>query len=258
MTGDILTLANVAVCRQRKLLLSGINMRMLQNEFIGVIGPNGAGKTTLLNVIAGFEKFSGEMNIFGRKETWRRSRWTRLRIGYVPQLFPVDPAFPILALQAVMTGALGRVGLFRRPGRKEHEEAMRLLELMRVAHLAARPLGQLSGGERQKISLARAILQKPDLLLLDEPIANLDIAVQKEVLNLIDEISEREALTILFVTHDFNMLPSRMRRAVMLKSGQKVFDGDIQDALTGDTLSRLFQYPLETFERNGKRFVSYG
>ncbi len=258
MTQNILTLDNVTVRRHQTLLLRGIDLGVSANEFVGVIGPNGAGKTTLLNVIAGFEKFTGELGLFGRRETWKRARRTRLRIGYVPQLFPIDPGFPILALQAVMTGAAGRVGLFRTPGKKEEEEALRLMDLMRLAHLARRPLGQLSGGERQKVSLARAILQKPDLLLLDEPNANLDIAVQKEVLNLIDEISAREALTILFVTHDFNMLPSRMRRAVMLKGGEKVFDGDINKALTGDTLSRLFQYPLETFERNGRRFVSYG
>ena len=135
---------------------------------------------------------------------------------------------------------------------------MRLMDMMRIAHLADRPLGQLSGGERQKVSLARAILQKPDILLMDEPTANLDIAIQKEFLTLIDEIHKRETMTILFVTHDFNMLPSAMRRAVMLNHGKKMFDGDIHTALTSDTLSRLFQYPLETFERNGRRFVSYG
>jgi ABC-type cobalamin/Fe3+-siderophores transport system ATPase subunit len=157
-----------------------------------------------------------------------------------------------------MTGAIGRLGLFRSPGWREREKAMRLMEMMRVAHLADRPLGQLSGGERQKVSLARAILQQPDILLMDEPTANLDIAVQKEVLDLIDEIHKQEALTLLLVTHDFNMLPAGMRRALLLNRGKKVFDGDINTALSGETLSRLFQYPLETFERNGRRFVSYG
>jgi ABC-type cobalamin/Fe3+-siderophores transport system ATPase subunit len=129
---------------------------------------------------------------------------------------------------------------------------------MRVAHLAGRPLGQLSGGERQKVSLARAILQQPDILLMDEPTANLDVAVQKEVLNLINEIHERENLTLLFVTHDFNMLPEAMKRAILISNGKTVFSGDIRTALSGHMLSRLFQYPLETFERNGRRFVSYG
>ncbi|MBA4390358.1 MAG: ABC transporter ATP-binding protein [Syntrophus sp. (in: bacteria)] len=257
MNKHIIELNGINVRKTKELLLDNINLSVSPNEFVGIIGPNGAGKTTLLNVVAGFERFEGALSLFGHRESWRRSRETRLRIGYVPQLFQIDPAFPILASEAVMTGAIGRLGLFRSPGRQEREKTMQLMELMRVAHLADRPLGQLSGGERQKVSLARAILQQPDILLMDEPTANLDIAVQKEVLNLINEIHKRENLTILFVTHDFNMLPAAMRRTVLLNHGKKVFDGDIDTALSGETLSKLFQYPLETFERNGRRFVSY-
>lgn len=255
---NIIELNEITVRKAKTLLLDGVSLSVSPNEFIGIIGPNGAGKTTLLNVIAGFERFEGTLRLFGQDETCMRSRETRLRVGYVPQHFQIDPAFPIFALEAVMTGAIGRIGLFRSPGREEKEKAIRLMEMMRVAHLADRPLGQLSGGERQKVSLARAILQQPEILLMDEPTANLDIAVQKEVLNLIDEIHKREALTLLFVTHDFNMLPAAIRRAVLLNRGRKVFDGDINTALSGDTLSRLFRYPLETFDRNGRRFVSYG
>jgi len=156
-----------------------------------------------------------------------------------------------------MTGAIGRLGLFRSPGRQERERTMQLLEMMRLAHLAKRPFGKLSGGERQKVSLARAIIQEPDILLLDEPTANLDIAVQKEVLDLVGEIHRRENLTCLFVTHDFNMLPAAMRRAVLLDRGRMVFDGGTDKAMSGEMLSRLFRFRLETFERSGKRFVSY-
>jgi len=257
MNEHIIELNEITVRKGKGLLLDRISLSVSRNEFVGIIGPNGAGKTTLLNVIAGFERFEGTLSLFGNRESWTRSRETRLRVGYVPQLFQIDPAFPILAAEAVMTGAIGRLGLFRSPGRQEREKTMRLMEMMRVAHLADRPLGQLSGGERQKVSLARAILQQPDILLMDEPTANLDIAVQKEVLNLINEIHKQETLTLLFVTHDFTMLPAAMRRAVLLNHGKTVFDGDIDTALSGETLSRLFQYPLETFERNGRRFVSY-
>jgi ABC-type Mn2+/Zn2+ transport system ATPase subunit len=258
MNKNIIELNGITVRKAKGVLLDGISLSVSRNEFVGVIGPNGAGKTTLLNVIAGFERFEGTLSLFGQRETWTRSRGTRLRVGYVPQLFQIDPAFPIFALEAVMTGAIGRLGLFHSPGKREREKAMQLMEMMRVDHLADRPLGHLSGGERQKVSLARAILQEPDILLMDEPTANLDIAVQKEVLDLVDETHKRETLTLLFVTHDFNMLPAGMRRAVLLNHGKTVFDGDIGIALSGETLSRLFQYPLETFERNGRRFVSYG
>jgi ABC-type Mn2+/Zn2+ transport system ATPase subunit len=257
MNKHVIELEGITVRKAGSLLLDSISLSVSQNEFIGVIGPNGAGKTTLLNVIAGFDRFEGTLSLFGRRESWKRSRETRLRIGYIPQLFQIDPAFPILVSEAVMTGSIGRLGLFHSPGRQERKKTMRLMEMMRMAHLADKPLGQLSGGERQKVSLARAILQQPDILLMDEPTANLDIAVQKEVLNLISEIQKQENLTLLFVTHDFNMLPAAMHRAILLNHGRTVFIGDINTAMSSEKLSNLFQYPLETFERNGKRFVSY-
>lgn len=258
MNDTIIELRGVTVRKAKGLLLDRINLRVSRNEFVGIIGPNGAGKTTLLNVIAGMEKFEGNLSLFGQRENWKRPRKTRLRIGYVPQLFPVDPAFPILAAEAVMTGAIGRLGILRKPGQKERERTVHLMKMMQIDHLAERPLGQLSGGERQKVSLARAIIQEPDILLLDEPTASLDIAVQKEVLELIHEVQERESLTLLYVTHDFNMMFRRMRRVVLLKGGKKYFDGDIDLALSGGSLSGLFDYPLATFECDGRRFVSYG
>ena len=258
MDRPVIELNGVSVKKSNCTLLDDISLRVSRKEFVGIIGPNGAGKTSLLNVIAGFERFSGILRIFDRIENWNRSRDTRTRIGYVPQSFEIDPAFPILAVEAVLAGVYGRIGLFRSPGESDRKRAMELMEMMRVAHLARRPLGHLSGGERQKISLARAIIQRPEILLLDEPTSNLDIAVQTEVLNLIADIYVREGMAILFVTHDFNLLPKCMARAVFMNHGAVVFDGGIDDALNGPMLSRLFEYPLETFERNGRRFVSFG
>jgi ABC-type Mn2+/Zn2+ transport system ATPase subunit len=254
----VIELDRVSVCKSNRALLDRITLHVSRNEFIGVIGPNGAGKTSLLNVIAGFEEFDGELRLFGCRESWTRSRNTRMRIGCVPQSFEIDPAFPILAIEAVLTGVCGRMGLFRSPGKSERNKAIELMEMMRVAHLANSPVGHLSGGERQKILLARALIQQPEILLLDEPTANLDIAVQREVLTLIGEIYRRESLAVLLVTHDFNMIPDAMQRALLLNHGKVIFDGAVGAALTGTSLSRLFEYPLETFERNGRRFVSFG
>jgi len=258
MNTPAIELNQVTVRKSDCVLLDGVDLRVPQNEFVGIIGPNGAGKSTLLNLIAGFERFEGNLRLFDQDETWIRSRQSRVRIGYVPQLFEIDPGFPILAIEAVLTGVYGRTGLFRHPGEQDRERAMELMEMMRVGHLARHPLGHLSGGERQKISLARAIIQRPAILLLDEPTSNLDIAVQMEVLNLIAELYERESMTVLFVTHDFNLLPKCMRRAVFMNHGTIVYDGGIETALTSRMLSRLFEYPLEIFERNGRRFVSLG
>jgi ABC-type Mn2+/Zn2+ transport system ATPase subunit len=257
VTEPVVELAGITVRKGWTLLLDGIGFSLSRGEFVGIIGPNGAGKTTLLNVIAGFERFEGMLRLFGRCGSWKRSRETRLRIGYVPQLLQIDPAFPILALEVVMTGIIGRLGPFRSPGRAEREKALRIMDMMRVAHLADRPVGHLSGGERQKVSLARAILQEPDILLMDEPTANLDIAIQKEVLILIQQIHQRKDMTFLYVTHDFTMLPAAMSRAILLSQGKMVFDGDIRAAISGKTLSGLFRYPIDIFERNGRRYVSY-
>jgi len=94
----VIELDGVSVKKSNCVLLDRINLRVTRNEFVGIIGPNGAGKTTLLNIIAGFEKFDGNLHLFGRAETWIRSRQTRMRIGYIPQSFEIDPAFPILAI----------------------------------------------------------------------------------------------------------------------------------------------------------------
>ncbi|MDR1726836.1 MAG: metal ABC transporter ATP-binding protein [Acidobacteriota bacterium] len=255
---DVVELDGVSVRKPGCVLLDNVSLAFRRHEFVGLVGPNGAGKTTLLNVVAGFEKFSGALRLFGGDTGWRRSRAQRMRVGYIPQSFEIDPAFPIRALEAVLTGAYGRTGLFRSPGASERRRALDLMEMLRVRHLAERPLGHLSGGERQKVSLARALMQRPEILLLDEPTSNLDVAVQMEVLNLICDLYEKERLTVVFVTHDFNLLPRCMERTVLLNRGAVAFDGATSQALAGDMLSRLFEYPLETFERNGRRFVSLG
>jgi len=251
-------LRDVSVRKRGVPLLQGISFTVGRGEFLGVLGPNGAGKSTLLRVLVGFERCQGEVSLFGIRQAGRRPRALRLRIGYIPQTLEIDPAFPIRALEAVMTGCYGRVGAFRRPGGEERRRALRLMELVRVAHLADRPVGQLSGGERQKVSLARVLMQQPELLLLDEPTASLDVAVQKEVLDLIAAIHRELGLAVVLVTHDLGLLPRAMERILLLKDGRLVYDGPTAGAVTGERLSGLYDYAIETFEQNGRRYISYG
>jgi manganese/iron transport system ATP-binding protein len=258
MAQPVIEMKGVGLVRGRRRILAGVTMSVSRGEFAGVLGPNGAGKTSLLNVIAGFAPHGGEMKLFGRPAAADRPRGDRLRIGIVPQIFDIDPAFPIRAHEAVMTGCYGRLGLFRKPGRAERDRALELMRIMLVAGLAEKPLGQLSGGERQKVSLARALFQQPEILLMDEPAAGLDIAVQKEFLDLIQSIHARTGITIIMVTHDFNMLPAAMERVIFMRDGRVVFDGAAESAMTGAALSSLFKHPIRTIEHEGARFISHG
>jgi ABC-type Mn2+/Zn2+ transport system ATPase subunit len=258
MSEIAIELKKVSLTKGKRRILDDVSLMVSGGEFFGILGPNGAGKTSLLNVIAGFEPFSGELRVFGTVMGKNRNRESRLRIGYVPQIFDIDPSFPIRAIEAVMTGGYGRLGLFRKPDRKEREQALEIMRNMRVENLAWKPLGHLSGGERQKVSLARALYQEPEILLLDEPTSGLDIAIQKEFLDLICGIHANKKITVVIVTHDFNMLPERMARAVLIRAGKVIFDGGTESALTEKALTDLFNYPVKTIERGGKRFISYG
>ncbi len=257
MSGAVIEFKNITVRKTRRTVLENINLSIFPNEFVGIIGPNGAGKTTLLDVIAGFERFEGTLRLFGRPELCRGGRETRLNIGYIPQITHVDPAFPIRVSEVVMTGLTGRLGLLRPPGRKDKEKLSRLMELMRMTHLADRPFGQLSGGERQKVLLTRALLGRPQVLLMDEPTVSLDIAARKEILRFIGEIRDKSNVTILFVTHDLGILSASMRRAVLMNHGRIVFDGDVETAMSERVLGTVFDYSLKAVHLDGKRFISY-
>ncbi|HOV90901.1 MAG TPA: metal ABC transporter ATP-binding protein [Syntrophorhabdaceae bacterium] len=257
MNRFVIEMEGITLHKAKNILLDHINLCFSEGEFAGIIGPNGAGKTTLLNVIAGFERFTGRLSLFGQDQTWHRDRNITIRIGYVPQVLEIDRSFPILAYEVVLTGCLGRTGLFRLPEKKEKERSEEVMEMLRIKDMAKKPFGRLSGGEQQKVILARAIIQEPHILLLDEPASNLDMAVQKEFMDLISDIHKKKGMTILLVTHDFNLLPASLRRGILINKGKIVFDGDIRTATSGEVLSALFKYNLETFERNGKRFVSY-
>lgn len=253
---NIIEFKDITVKKANTLILNRINLSIRYNEFVGIIGPNGAGKSTLLNVVAGLERFDGTLMLFGEDQLWRQKSKKRLKIGYVPQLFEIDRGFPINVLETIMTGAIGQMGLFHFSNKAYLSKAYDIMETLRIKHLEKKPIGTLSGGERQKVLLARTLMQKPEILLLDEPTANLDIAVQKEFFDLISDIHKKERCTVLFVTHDFNLLPQTMERIVLLKHGKIIFDGQASYALTGERLASIFETSLETFQKNEERSVS--
>ena len=235
---------NVSVTYYEHLALHDVSLDIHRGDFLGIIGPNGAGKTTLLTVINGLGRLhSGTVRILD--EPARGASLTRLRqrIGYVPQHLNIDPAAPITCYEAVLIGRYGRLGLFRRPGPKDHQKVTEMMTLTRIDHLQNRPIGQVSGGELQKVALARALVQEPEILLLDEPTANLDPCSVAEILRLITDLYRRFSLTVVMVTHQLDHLPDVCNRIVLMKDTRIVFVGTRAEALTPARLRLLFGAP---------------
>ena len=250
----IVKIENAVVSYREDVALRDVSLEVKRGEFLGIIGPNGAGKTTLLTLINGLGKLlEGHVRVLGNSINRGSVNGVRKRIGYVSQLHNIDPRMPINVHEVVMVGRYGKLGLFRRPNKKDHDIVDRTLELVGMSHLAKRPIGHLSGGEQQRVAIARALTQEPEMFLLDEPTASLDWRAQRELLELIKIIHEYQNLTTLFVTHDLNALPDICDRVVLMKNGKIWHQGKPEEVLKTDILSQLYDAPILIQEHEGKR-----
>jgi len=235
------SLSAVTVSYREHIALRDVTLDVGRGDFCGVIGPNGAGKTTLLTVINGLGHIhTGTVDVLGERATGASFGRLRRRIGYVAQQERVDPRVPISCLEAVLVGRCGRAGLFRRLDEKDKERARAMMELTRTSHLARRPVGQLSGGEARKIALARALVQEPEILLLDEPTSNLDPRAVRELSELVVNAYHRFKLTVVMVTHQLDHLPPVANRIIMVKNARVTFTGDRTALGDARLLAELF------------------
>ncbi len=236
----VLEFANVCVDRRGTRVLNNVSLAIDQGEFVALIGSNGSGKTTVLRTIMGFLRpTSGAVRLFGRP-AWH-GRMARKRIGYVPQSLSIDFRMPITVRDVVAMGRYGLIGLARRPGDTDRHAIEQALDEVHIDALADRPIGHLSGGELQKVQIARALCQRPALLLLDEPTSNLDLGAQRECLDLIGHLHSEHDLTTFLVMHDLKSLPAGCSRALILNEARIVFDGKLADAFTEEMLSHVYR-----------------
>jgi zinc transport system ATP-binding protein len=207
-TEPAITLEDVTFGYDGTPVLTNVNLTIQPRDFVCVLGPNGGGKTTLLKLMLGLiEPQRGTVRVLGRGPAAARSA-----IGYLPQHVQLDPQFPANVLDIVLMGRLGRRRAVGPYGRGDRAIARHALEEVDVANLRHRPLGSLSGGQRQRVLIARALACQPEVLLLDEPTANLDPAVQDDLYRLLDKLNER--LTILIVSHDIGFVSVFFRSVV--------------------------------------------
>jgi len=201
---NIIRAADVTLTHKGILVLDHVSLTVSAGEFTAIIGPNGAGKTTLLRVILGLTKpDSGSVELFGKPiETLGAER---SRIGYVPQIFAIDLDFPVTVFETVLMGTYGRIGVARRPRPADRAAATAALEKVGMADCMDRPIARLSSGQRQRVFLARALANDPDLMILDEPTTGVDVASTGSLYTLLKKLKS-EGTTIVLVSHDIGVV----------------------------------------------------
>lgn len=239
MTKPIIQFSKATFGFQNRTALEEITLEIMEGEFVGIIGPNGSGKTTLLRALLGLiSPISGEVQIFDCNCEKLRCHH-RARIGYLPQKEMIDPDFPVTVFEAVLMGRYSSIGLFHRPSGEDVAIARHALKEVGLLDYADTALGHLSGGQQQRVFIARALAQRPQVLLLDEPTTGIDITTQKTILELIKKLHDTLHLTILLVTHDINMIVPFVNRIALLKN--KLYAaGPPKEVLTREILSRVY------------------
>lgn len=255
-------LDNATVRHHRRLALDRVSLKVPRGEFVGIIGPNGSGKTTLLTVVNGLARlWSGRVAVLGLDPHNGAGNDVRKRVGYLPQAPHIDPRVPLNVRETVLAGRSGRLGWLKRPSRADQEEVERALEAVGAAHLAGRPLGKLSGGEYQKVALARVLAQEPEIFLFDEPTAGIDPQAQLDLLDLIRRMHADRSATSMYVTHHIRLedghatLPDCCTRVAMMRHGRIWRDGSRKDLMDETLLRELYHCcseaaPLYASERN--------
>jgi iron complex transport system ATP-binding protein len=219
--------------------LSGVSLEVTRGSFTGLLGPNGCGKTTLLKLMAGVLRPSaGQVTLAGQALAEMPRREAARHVAVVPQ--DTHPAFDYTALEIVLMGRHPHLRATQLEGPDDLAIANESLQATGTLHLAQRPFTSLSGGERQRVVIASALAQQPDVLLLDEPTASLDLGYQLEVATLLRRLSRDHDVTMVMATHDLNLAASMCDELALLRDGRLLRHGATADVLTGKSIRELY------------------
>ena len=219
-----------------------------------LIGANGSGKSTLIRLLAGLlPPGSGEVIFDGASLSTIHPRERAKRIAYVPQ--STSNAFPFTALEVVLTGRSPYSGRFRFESSQDEQIALGALDALDAAHLASRHITELSGGERQLVTVARALAQEPDVLLLDEPASALDLKHRTQLTRALRRLRDERGITILMITHDLMLLDSAADLIFAMKCGRLIASGAPEIVLTEAVLGEVYDANVRTMRSDGRTFV---
>jgi iron complex transport system ATP-binding protein len=252
----VLELERASYWRGEHVILRDIDWRIRRGEHWALLGANGSGKTTLLRMVGAMDwPCEGDIRVLGRRFGEVDLRELRRAIGLVSSALTAYFPERQPALAVVETGIAAELGWWRDFAPPDEERARAALTALGVAHLADSPWGRLSQGERQRVMIARGLVNEPALLILDEPCAGLDPAARERLLVDLDAFAHRsETPTLIFVTHHVEEIPAFVSQALVLKAGGVLARGAIGDVCTSAILSQAFEHPLRV-ERDGGRFA---
>jgi zinc/manganese transport system ATP-binding protein len=255
--GAAVTFDGAAVRLRGRTIWSDVSLTVAEADFVAVLGPNGAGKSTLIKAILGLLPLAaGTASVLGRQPGVAKGR-----IGYLPQRHGFDSGTRIRGVDLVQLGLDGArwgIPLPGSPSRKrDAARVAEVIELVGATTYARRPIGELSGGEQQRLLIAQALVRRPRLLLLDEPLDSLDLPNQAGVAALVRRICEEEQVAVLLVAHDINPIIGYLDRVIYLAGGGAI-EGAPEEVITSETLSRLYGAPIEVLHASDSRLVVVG
>jgi ABC-type Mn2+/Zn2+ transport system ATPase subunit len=245
--GCVLKGRNLSLGYGRQALVRDLSFEIHRSHILGIVGPNGCGKTTLLRTLLGLMK-----PLEGQVE-----QQPGMAISYVPQRERIDTILPVTALEVVMMGRAARAGALQRVHSSDRDAALRSLALLGAEPLSRQLFRELSGGQQQRVLLARALAADPDLLVLDEPTAGMDVASEAAIIDFLRDLNRNQGVTILIVTH---LLPLVLNFAncIMLMGADTVLYGAVDDVLQEDRLTELYGVPVHLGFLAGQRTLTVG
>ncbi len=251
---DWIALRGVSFIRSKKVILDQIDWEISPGAHWTLLGANGSGKTTLLQLLAGYLwPTRGEITVLGEKFGHTDLRELRKKIGWVGSFLQAQIPASQRPLDLVVSGKFASIGIFQSPTEADYSDAKAWVERLRCGHLIDFPYGVLSQGEKQRLLIARALMPQPQLLILDEPCAGLDLKAREQLLQTLQDLgSGPNAPTMIFVTHHVQEIMPVFSHVFLLKEGRCVAQGEKHSLLTGDLLSRTFDIPLEIGEEKGR------
>ena len=247
MTSEMLVFADADLGYGGHCVLGRLNLTVNEGDFLGIVGPNGCGKTTLLKAMLGvLAPMRG-----------RITRRPGMRFGYVPQIQEADDSYPFTALEVTLMGRYPLMGVTARPAREDRRLALDCLRRLGIEDLAERSFRDFSGGQRQRTLLARSLASEPDVLVLDEPTNDMDIASEHAIMESLKRLHAETGMTIVIVSHLLNVVANYVDSLALINGGLRTI-GPVEEVMSNGGLSKVYGVPVSVVTHEGRRIVLAG